>query len=174
MLRAVRVAAALALLTACSAPAVAQGWEVAGRVVHVQDGDTLTILDEDRRQHKIRLSGIDAPELGQPFGRSSRRVLVDLAVGRQAAATCHKRDRYEREVCTVSVDGVDVGQQIVGEGMAWVFTRYASELPRQQRLAYQAGQEAARAGRTGLWADAEPVAPWDWRKAHPRGKGDAG
>lgn len=142
----------------------ARAWTVEGRVVKVKDGDTITILDASRTQHRIRLSGIDAPEIGQPFGRTARRALVALAAGHQALADCNKRDRWSREVCSVTVEGEDVGERLVGDGMAWVFARYVTELRPPQRRAYQAAEHSARAVGAGLWSDVSPVAPWDWRK----------
>jgi endonuclease YncB( thermonuclease family) len=81
---------------------------IAGRVVSVADGDTLTILDADKQRHVIRLDGIDAPEKGQAFGQASKRHLSALAFDREAEAECHKVDRYGRRVCSVVVAGVDV------------------------------------------------------------------
>ena len=75
----------------------------------VTDGDTITLLDVDNRQHKIRLDGIDAPELGQPFGRASKQHLAELLANREAVAECSKIDRYRREVCRVLVGGADAG-----------------------------------------------------------------
>ena len=137
--------------------------QIEGRVVGVHDGDSITLLDADNRQHKIRLDGIDAPELGQPFGRASKKHLVDMLAGREAVAECHKIDRYRREVCRVLVDGADAGLEQIRAGMAWYFRRYANELPPDRRQQYADTEARAKAEQRGLWVDAEPVAPWDWR-----------
>lgn len=83
------------------------GWATAetieGRIVGVTDGDTITLLDVDSRQHKIRLDGIDAPESGQPFGRAAKQHLAELLANREAVAECSKTDRNRREVCRVLV-----------------------------------------------------------------------
>ena len=71
---------------------------------------TITLLDVDNRQHKIRLAGIDAPELGQPFGRASKQHLSELLANREAVAECGKTDRYRREVCRVLVGGAGVAR----------------------------------------------------------------
>jgi endonuclease YncB( thermonuclease family) len=68
------------------------GGTIEGRIVGVHDGDSITLLDAENRQHKIRLDGIDAPELGQPFGRAAKRHLAN----RMAVAECSKTDRYRR------------------------------------------------------------------------------
>ncbi|MGB8435058.1 MAG: thermonuclease family protein [Burkholderiales bacterium] len=68
------------------------------------DGDTITILDRDKRQHKIFLNGVDAPEKSQAVGNTSKENLSRLVFGRIVVALCHKRDRYGREVCKVLDD----------------------------------------------------------------------
>ena len=136
-----------------------------GRIVRVADSDTITLLDADNRQHKIRLDGIDAPESGQPFVRASQRHLAKLLANREAVAECSKTDRYQRNVCRVLVDGTDAGLEQIRAGMAWYFRRYAKELPPSRRQQYADMEAQAQAEQRGLWADAEPVAPWDWRAA---------
>lgn len=138
--------------------------QIDGRIVGITDGDTITLLEADYHQHKIRLDGIDAPESKQPFGNASKRSLSDLAYNRDAVAECHKPDRYGREVCRVIVGGIDVCQEQLRAGMAWVFTRYANELPRVRRKQYTESEKQAKGERRGLWADAQPVPPWEWRR----------
>lgn len=148
-----------------------------GRVVGVADGDTLTLLDARLRQRRIRLLGVDAPESGQPFGGASKRQLGGLIFGRPAQARCGKPDRYGREVCQVLVDGVDVGQAQIVAGMAWYYARYGGGLPAVLRARYSAAHTAAKAERRGLWSDAEPRPPWDWRaerRAEEKDDGGAG
>jgi endonuclease YncB( thermonuclease family) len=137
--------------------------QIEGRIVGVTDGDTITLLDADKRQHKIRLDGIDAPERGQPFGRASKQHLAGLAFNQEAVAECHKTDRYGREVSRVLVAGADAGLEQIRAGMAWYFRRYANELPSDRRLQYADEEVQAKDARRGLWADAEPIPPWDWR-----------
>lgn len=137
--------------------------QIEGRIVGVHDGDTITLLDVNNRQHKIRLNGIDAPELWQPFGRASKQHLAELLTNREAAAECSKTDRYRREVCRVLTGGADAGLEQIRAGMAWYFRRYAKELPPDRRHQYADMEAQAQAERHGLWADAKPVPPWDWR-----------
>ena len=132
-----------------------------GRIARLHDGDSITLLDADNRQHKIRLDGIDAPELGQPFGRASKQHLAELLANREAMAECSKIDRFRRRVCRVMVDGADANLDQVWAGLAWFFRRYAKELPPDRRQQHAEAEVQAQAERRGLWADAEPVAPWD-------------
>ena len=136
-----------------------------GRVVAISDGDTLTLLDASKVQHRIRMEGIDAPESGQPFGNRSKQSLSDLAFNREARASCPKTDRYGRRVCQVMVGGTDIGLEQIRRGMTWHFKRYESEQSEHDRTAYAAAEAEARRARRGLWADADPVAPWDRRAA---------
>ena len=97
--------------------------QIEGRIVGVYDGDTITLLDVNKSQHKIRLDGIDAPELGQPFGRALKLHLAELLANREAGAECRKTDRYRRNVCRVLVGGADAGLAQVRAGMAWYSRR---------------------------------------------------
>jgi micrococcal nuclease len=126
------------------------------KVVSVHDGDTITVLDAGR-QTKVRLEGIDAPELRQPFGSKARDALAALTKGKTVGMIGGKPDRYGRTVARVEVDGQDVGHRLVSDGLAWHYTRYSRD------AALAAAERVARETRRGLWVDARPVPPWDWR-----------
>ena len=132
--------------------------DVRGRVVSVHDGDTLTVLI-DHRQVRVRLTDVDAPELGQPFGTRSRQSLSDLCFGRSAALDVRGRDRYKRTLAHVTCAGTDANAEQVRRGYAWTFVRYAR--PGTPLLALE---NEARAAHRGLWQDPAPVPPWDWRR----------
>jgi endonuclease YncB( thermonuclease family) len=158
----------LLVATLGASTAHAAGWVVEGRVVAISDGDTITVLDEAKMQHKVRFAGIDAPEKGQAFGTASKENLSRLIFDRRVEARCHKRDRYGREVCAVYVGMSDVGLEQIRAGMAWWYREYAYEQPAQERLAYRDEEENAKAARRGLWKDAERVPPWEYRRATPK------
>src|SRR5262245_79860 len=103
-----------------------------GRVVSVQDGDTITVLKEDWR-HRGRIAGIDAPEKGQPFGEAAKQSLVQLTAGQIVDVRCHKQDRYGRDVCSVFVGTRDVGLEQVRLGYAWWYRDYAREQSATER-----------------------------------------
>lgn len=158
-------------ITAVSVLCAAIGWvacacgaELPGRVVGVTDGDTITLLAPGNVQEKIRLSGIDAPEKGQPYGDAAKRNLSGLVIDKEVVVDWHKRDRYGRVVGVVRVDGRDVGLCQVKAGLAWHFKRYQNEQSLDDRLAYLHAEDAAREAGAGLWADPAPVTPWDWRR----------
>ncbi len=132
-----------------------------GFVVGVSDGDTLTVLDGTKRQRRIRLAGIDAPEKRQAFGARSSQSLSELCYGKQAQVFDTTDDRYGRTVGTVICDGVDANAAQVERGMAWVYRQY---VPKRSSLY---GLEAeARRERVGLWQDTEPIEPWAFRRAN--------
>jgi endonuclease YncB( thermonuclease family) len=139
---------------------------IEGRVVGVSDGDTITVLDGTKTQHKIRLAGIDAPESKQAFGQASKKHLSDLVFGREITLECGKTDKYRREVCVVLVDGQDANLAQVKAGMAWWYRQYQREQSAAQRSSYEGAETAAKAGRIGLWQETDPVPPWEWR--HPK------
>lgn len=139
-----------------------------GKVIGVTDGDTLTVLEVQPGIYSgwiVRLTGIDAPEKRQPFGNVARQRLADLVFQRKVTVEWRKRDRYGRTLGKVLLDGVDVNLEMVRTGHAWVFTRYLSELAPTDQESYLAAELEARAERRGLWLDATPIPPWDWRKA---------
>ncbi|CAH1748240.1 Nuclease [Thauera humireducens] len=131
---------------------------IVGLVVAMSDGDTLTVLDGDFRQVKVRLAEIDAPEKKQPFGTRSRQSLGELCHEKRAEVRVTDVDRYKRIVGRVSCAGVDANAAQVRRGMAWVYDGYAKD-----KTLYRLQDEARSSGR-GLWVDRNPTAPWDWRK----------
>lgn len=138
---------------------------IKGNVVGVADGDTITILDEQKTRHKIRLMGIDAPEKGQPYGDASKRSLSDLAFGQLVVVDYNKRDRYGRVVGKVTRNGKDLNVEQVRRGVAWHYKTYQNEQEIDDRSLYAQEEYLAQRDRRGLWADKEPVAPWDYRRA---------
>ena len=137
---------------------VAHAAEFSGKVVAVADGDTLTVL-VDRRQVKVRLTDIDAPEKKQPFGARSKQSLADMCAGKAANVDDHGKDRYGRTLGHVTCAGVDANAEQVRHGMAWVYERYAPKGSPLYGLQAQAQRE-----HRGLWADPRPIAPWEWRR----------
>jgi endonuclease YncB( thermonuclease family) len=138
--------------------------DVAGKVVGIADGDTVTILDGLNRQHKVRLAGIDAPEKGQPFGQRSKQTLSECAFGRSVIVEGNKIDRYGRLVGKVQATGVDCNLRQVEQGLAWHYKQYVREQQSADRIAYDAAESLAKRDRLGLWLDPVPVPPWDFRR----------
>lgn len=142
-------------------PANAQVIE--GKVVGVHDGDTATVLDSKNQQYKIRFGGIDAPELGQDFGNKSKENLSRLIFGKTVKVVTNKTDKYGRTVGTVFLDGKDINLEQVKAGFAWHYKEYQSEQSEADRKIYSESEITAKAAKLGLWAMANPTAPWDFR-----------
>ena len=136
---------------------------ITGKVVSVSDGDTITVLDANKTQHKIRLEGIDAPEKAQAFGQRSKQHLSDQVFGKQVDVVSNKTDKYGRSVGKVLVGGKDANLEQVRAGLAWHYKQYQSEQSASDRSAYASAATAAQAQRAGLWSDPKPMPPWDWR-----------
>ena len=138
-------------------PALAQAYPA--KVVGVHDGDTITVLDEAKTQHKIRLSAIDAPEMGQPYGQDSRQAMAALVAGRQVEVQPVDTDRYGRTVAVILVDHENVNRAMVRQGAAWAYRKYLND-PMLMQL-----EQEARSAKRGLWSlQADQImAPWDWR-----------
>lgn len=149
------------LLLVVLATQAAWGETFHGRVVRVSDGDTLTVL-VDRKQIKVRLTEIDAPEKSQAFGQRSRQSLSEMCAAQPATVRSSGKDRYGRVLGRVECKGVDANAEQVRRGMAWVYDRYVTD-----RNLY-ALQSEARTAHAGLWADASPTAPWAWRARNKR------
>jgi endonuclease YncB( thermonuclease family) len=143
----------------------------------VSDGDTITVLDRARATHKVRLNGIDAPEKKQAYGGEARRHLADLVFGKPVVVSWHKRDRYGRLVGRVGLAAAacgqadcprveDVGLAQVESGLAWHYRQYRNEQSAEERSRYALAEHEARSRRKGLWRDAQPVPPWEYRNGH--------
>lgn len=134
-----------------------QAETLAGTVVAVLDGDTLTIVDAQKRRHRVRLAEVDAPEGNQPFGAKSGRSLHRLCFGKAVHVDWQAKEN-NRYIGHVTCAGIDANAEQVRRGMAWVspkFTKPGS--PLYELEAY------ARLRGIGLWADPGAVPPWDWR-----------
>jgi micrococcal nuclease len=129
-----------------------------GKVVGVTDGDTITVLHE-RRPETIRLNGIDAPEKGQAFGERAKQFMAQLSFGQVVEVIVRDQDRYGRTVADVRLpDGRSLNHEVVRGGYAWWFRRYSGD------ASLAALESEARTAKRGLWADAHPLAPWEWRE----------
>jgi endonuclease YncB( thermonuclease family) len=134
-------------------------FKLSGRVSKVADGDTITLIDTQRKKYKIRLFGIDSPESDQPYYHAAKDALSKLVDGKSVGIDVKDTDKYGRLVGTVFVEGRNVNLEMVKLGYAWWYEYYA---PLNGDL--REAQEHARAYKSGLWVDSKPTAPWDWRR----------
>lgn len=128
-----------------------------GRVIKITDGDTVTVL-VGKTQHRIRLAGIDAPEKKQSFGTQSKKALGDKIFGVDVKIVWKKRDLYNRIVGDIYLDDRWINKEMIQDGWAWHYRQFSksSELAK--------AETEARSAKKGLWADAAPTPPWEFRK----------
>ena len=162
MVRSLALAATLVLAASAAAQTCVAPSCFDAEVVAVADGDTVTVLRQTAsgpRQVRVRLTEIDAPERGQPWGTRARQALADKVFRRTVRVAAEGEDRYGRLLARLRVGGRDINWEMVREGHAWVYRRYATEnwLP---------DEAAARDSGLGLWSlDAgASVPPWEWRR----------
>ncbi len=128
-----------------------------GPVVRIADADTVTVLNGST-QVKIRLAGIDAPESNQAYGNKAKQALAGRIAGKTVQVNVTSKDRYGRSIGTIMLDGENINHWLVANGWAWHYLQY-DKSPEIARL-----EKSARANKLGLWADDNPIAPWEFRQ----------
>src|SRR5438105_4120602 len=132
--------------------------DFSGRVVGVTNGDTIKVMHNGKAE-KIRLHGIDCPEKGQAFGTKAKQFTSEMVFGKDVTVHVTDTDKYGRTVADVILpDGRVLNRELVAAGLAWWYKRYSQDKSLGQLEVY------SRAARRGLWADPNPVPPWEWRK----------
>lgn len=131
-----------------------------GKVVGISDGDTITVLTEDKQQIKIRLYGVDCPEGHQDFGSRAKQFTSDKVFGKMVDIETFSMDKYGRTIAMVKVNGQNLSQLLIDNGMAWVYDRYC-HMPVCD--SWTKSQGKAKASKNGLWSMSNPVPPWDYR-----------
>jgi endonuclease YncB( thermonuclease family) len=155
----VRSSLAIVCLLALCLPTQARRFE--GVVTHVTDGDSIWVRpDSGGEARDVRLQGIDAPEICQAFGVSARNALAAHALHRRVTVNSRARDKYERTLGRVSLNGEDLGAWMVARGYAWSYHFHRHTGP------YGVQEERARSARLGLWADGRAIEPRQFRKQH--------
>ena len=137
--------------------------DIQGKVVKVADGDTITILNSENKQIKIRLYGIDAPEKAQDFGKVSKEYLAELVAGKTVNVTVLDTDRYGRSVGRIKIEGKEVAEEMLKLGLAWLYTAYC-KIPECEQ--WKELETQAKTDKIGLWSNPTAQAPWLWRKEH--------
>lgn len=127
------------------------------KVVGIHDGDTVTVLI-NRRQFKIRLDAIDAPEIGQDFGSKSKSYLSDLIGGKIVTGKTLGQDKYHRNLCRLFVGTTAVNGEMIRSGLAWHYVQYSDD----KELA--ALQAQAVSEKKNIWSESGPIPPWEWRR----------
>ena len=135
-------------------------------VVRVSDGDSIIVRNYNQDLQKIRLAGIDAPELNQPHGSSSKIVLRTLVLHKTVRIRKISTDRYNRTVGIVFFEGEDINMQMIMKGAAWAYKKYLKVLPDSKNSTYLEAEKNARSKTLGLWKNDNSIPPWSWRKKY--------
>lgn len=148
----------VSLVLLCAYPLASAQDVITGFVVGISDGDTIKVLTSEKKQLRVRLAEIDAPESAQAFGSRSKQSLSDLCYRATATLLVQDVDRYGRLVAAVECGGASAQEHQLVNGMAWVYDRYVKD-----RSLYAIQRNAQQEGR-GLWSDHNPTPPWEFRR----------
>ncbi len=136
-------------------------WAWSAKVTYISDGDTLWVrADEGGKRVKIRVDGIDAPEICQAGGQAARDALAARVAGRTVGVSTRRHDDYGRTVAAIDLDGEDIAAWMVGQGHAWSYRFGRDGGP------YQVLQLQAQSARRGLLADPAALPPREFRQRH--------
>ena len=136
--------------------------------VTVIDGDTIKIINNGRNLARVRLAGIDAPELSQDYGQQAKMALIDIVKNKEIVVTTFTKDRFGRYIGILSSRGIDLNNVMVESGNAWVYKKYVTNLSKKLASKYLESEMTARRKKIGLWRRSDPVAPWLYRKQKQR------
>ena len=128
------------------------------RVIHVSDGDTITIMMDGEKQ-KIRLYGIDTPEINQSFGTEAKQFLSDQILNKEVEIVIKDTDRYKRLVAIVYFNNKSMNEVLLKEGWAWWYEAYA-----KKEYKYKELQEEAQKKKRGMWRNKGNIPPWEFRR----------
>ena len=141
------------------------------KVVKIIDGDTIDVLYGNNQKLRIRLLGIDAPELKQHFGYESSFYLNKILNGKSVAIISspdknkpYTLGYYKRVIGKVVLNGEDINLEMIKEGLAWHFKKYKKNQPIDERRSYNKAESEARKKYIGLWSEDNPLPPWRWRQ----------
>lgn len=143
-------------------PSISFSKTITGKTISVADGDTITVLNNQNQQTKIRLYGIDTPENGQAFGKKAKKFTSSFVAGKTVRVKIYDTDRYGRSVGVVFVGNTNVNKEIIRAGYAWQYRKYCKASFCSEWLTLE---QMAKIARIGLWRDNNPAPPWEWRKA---------
>ena len=136
------------------------------KVIGVLDGDTIEVL-KDKAPLRIRLYGIDCPEHDQDFGTRAKQFTSDKVFGKTVEVVPVEKDRYERLVAKIYIDGKYLNQMIVAEGFAWWYKRYAPD-----DIDLKEAENEAKSSKKGLWSHPNPIPPWKFRRQKASKEGE--
>jgi endonuclease YncB( thermonuclease family) len=131
--------------------------QLVGKVVSIADGDTFTMLVEQKKI-KVRLYGIDCPEKGQDYANVARDFTADLIAGKNVVLKVLNTDRYRRTIGMVFINGINVNEALLKNGLAWQFRKY------DKYVEWTVLENNAKQKKLNIWSRPNPIPPWEWRR----------
>jgi len=136
------------------------------RVVGVNDGDTLTVMDSKQKTYTVQLDGIDAPEAAQPYGEASKKHLERRILRKNVVLMWHKTSKDGALIAKVLLNNGDINLLQLRTGSAWQTKNITVDTSGSDSGRYASAQGHAKEKQLGLWRDENAIPPWDWRKQH--------
>lgn len=149
--------------TATQKPTIISGKKLSGKITKVSDGDTVTLTDNNGKKYKIRLNGIDCPEMNQEYGNEARKYVEKIASGKYADVDVIGKDQYNRILGILYIGKLNVNETLLKNGMAWVY-KYNKDSH------YKKMEEQARIKKLNLWKNPNAIDPYMWRKTGKKSK----
>lgn len=132
--------------------------DITGKVIKIQDGDSF-LLETTDSTYKVRLNGIDCPEINQPFGEDARDFVNKFLLDSVTIIPLTV-DKYGRTIADAFYNDTLINFLLIKNGYAWHYKKYSSDIVLSE------AEEEAKVERKGLWSDPDVVAPWDWRSGN--------
>ena len=138
--------------------------DVNGVISRIIDADTVVLKSDQGINYKIRLLGIDAPEINQVYGKEATIYLSNKVLGKNLRVLGENKDRYHRLLGKLILNDNDINLDLVKNGMAWHYKFYKKSQGKKDQLLYSNAEIYAKVNNLGLWAKKMPMPPWQWRK----------
>ena len=138
--------------------------DVQGIISKVIDADTVIIESDGGSKYRVRLLGIDAPEIKQEHGKEATKYLSNMVLGKNLTVIGSNKDKYQRLLGKLILDDNDINLNLIKNGMAWHSKFYKSSQDKKDQIMYSNAEIYAKVNKLGLWSKNLPIAPWEWRK----------
>lgn len=144
-----------------SEPTASSSKFLTGKIIKVSDGDTVTLEDNKGKKRRVRLNGIDCPEIGQEYGTEAAKYVRNIALNKYANVEIIGKDQYDRILGVLHIDGVNVNEALLKNGLAWVYKYNGDER-------YNSLVGEAKALKMNIWSNPNSIDPYTWRKQNKK------
>lgn len=132
-----------------------------GTIVHVSDGDTVTLLLKGNKKIKIRLYGIDAPEIGQKYGEEAKVYLQKYLLNKKVSVVDCGIDKYNRVLGIIYIGSLNINEELLTDGLAWQYHFNKDDV-------YKKLMQNAKKKKINIWSDPRAIDPYHWRKKNKK------